>query len=62
VNNASGNPCPEGLQRHADIDRQIAVACLSHLACTAIQTWGFYKYQRLRNAPESGKQPLVVGR
>ncbi|MFZ1917948.1 MAG: endo-1,4-beta-xylanase [Terriglobales bacterium] len=38
---ANGNENPEDLKRQADIYRQIAEACLSHLGCTAIQTWGF---------------------
>jgi len=36
-----GRATPEDLQREADVYRQIAVACLSHRGCTAIQTWGF---------------------
>jgi endo-1,4-beta-xylanase len=38
---ARGNPRPEDLQRQADIYREVAIACLSHRGCTAIQTWGF---------------------
>jgi len=38
---ANGNARPEDLQRQADIFRQIALACLAHRGCTAIQTWGF---------------------
>lgn len=37
----NGNASPSDLQLQADIYRQIAVACLSHPGCTAIQTWGF---------------------
>jgi endo-1,4-beta-xylanase len=37
----SGNPRPEDLQRQADVYREVAIACLSHRGCTAIQTWGF---------------------
>jgi endo-1,4-beta-xylanase len=36
-----GNARAEDLVRQADIYRDIAVACLSHPGCTAIQTWGF---------------------
>ena len=43
--NGDGNARAEDLQRQADIYRQIANACVSHLVsysgCTAIQTWGF---------------------
>jgi endo-1,4-beta-xylanase len=39
--NAQGDASQEDLQRQAGIYRQIAVACLSHPGCTAIQTWGF---------------------
>ena len=38
---ANGDPRSEDMQKQADIYRQIAVACLSHPGCTAIQTWGF---------------------
>jgi endo-1,4-beta-xylanase len=38
---ANGDARPEDLQRQGDIYREIADACLSHPACTAIQTWGF---------------------
>ena len=38
---ANGNARPEDLQVQADIYRDIAMACLSHPGCTAIQTWGF---------------------
>ncbi len=38
---AAGLATPQDLQRQADVYRQIAVACLSHQGCTAIQTWGF---------------------
>jgi endo-1,4-beta-xylanase len=34
-------PRLEDLQKQGDIYREIAVACLSHPGCTAIQTWGF---------------------
>lgn len=38
---AAGNATSEDLRWQADLYRQIAVACLSHRGCTAIQTWGF---------------------
>ena len=38
---ADGNPTPEGSQLQADVYRRIASACLAHVGCTAIQTWGF---------------------
>jgi endo-1,4-beta-xylanase len=38
---SKGNPRPEDLKAQANIYRQIAVACLSHPGCTAIETWGF---------------------
>jgi len=38
---ASGNPRPADLQLQADVYRRIASACLTHVGCTAIQTWGF---------------------
>ena len=38
---ADGKPTPEGLQLQADVYRRIASACLAHVGCTAIQTWGF---------------------
>jgi endo-1,4-beta-xylanase len=40
-NDRDGSPRPEDLQAQADVYRRIAVACLSHPGCTAIQTWGF---------------------
>jgi len=39
--NTEGNASGEDLQQQAEIYRQIAIACLSHRGCTAIQTWGF---------------------
>lgn len=39
--NTEGNASAEDLQQQAEIYRQIAIACLSHRGCTAIQTWGF---------------------
>ncbi len=38
---ADGNPTPADLQLQADVYRKIASACLAHVGCTAIQTWGF---------------------
>jgi len=38
---SSGNARAQDLIRQADIYRDIALACLSHPGCTAIQTWGF---------------------
>jgi endo-1,4-beta-xylanase len=38
---AEGNARAEDLLLQADIYREIAMACLSHSGCTAIQTWGF---------------------
>jgi endo-1,4-beta-xylanase len=38
---ASGHPSPQDLQRQAEMYRAIAVACVSHPGCSAIQTWGF---------------------
>jgi endo-1,4-beta-xylanase len=38
---AKGDPTLEDLKLQAAVYRQIAIACLSHPRCTAIQTWGF---------------------
>jgi endo-1,4-beta-xylanase len=38
---ADSNPTPADLQLQADVYRKIASACLAHVSCTAIQTWGF---------------------
>jgi endo-1,4-beta-xylanase len=38
---SNGNARTEDLIRQADIYRDIALACVSHPGCTAIQTWGF---------------------
>jgi endo-1,4-beta-xylanase len=38
---SNGDARPQDLQLQADIYRQIALACLSHPGCNAIQTWGF---------------------
>ena len=38
---ADGYARPADLQLQADVYRQIASACLAHVGCTAIQTWGF---------------------
>jgi endo-1,4-beta-xylanase len=38
---SDGNARPADLQLQADVYRQIALACLAHAGCTAIQTWGF---------------------
>jgi endo-1,4-beta-xylanase len=38
---AHGDASPDDLLTQANIYRDIAGACLSHRACTAIQTWGF---------------------
>jgi endo-1,4-beta-xylanase len=38
---AQGNARPEDLTTQADIYREIALTCLSHPGCSAIQTWGF---------------------
>jgi len=38
---ANGNPRPADLQLEADVYRETATACLAHVGCTAIQTWGF---------------------
>lgn len=38
---SNGDALPSDLQLQADIYRQIALACLSHPGCTALQTWGF---------------------
>jgi endo-1,4-beta-xylanase len=38
---SNGNARAEDLNRQADIYRDLAIACLSHPGCTAIQTWGF---------------------
>jgi endo-1,4-beta-xylanase len=57
---ANGNPRPEDLQRQADIDRQIAIACLSHPGCGAIQTWGFTDtYSRIAFEANTGRSPAV---
>jgi endo-1,4-beta-xylanase len=37
----NGNARAQDLVRQADIYRDVALACLSHPGCTAIQTWGF---------------------
>lgn len=47
---ADGKASPEDLQKQGDLFRQIAVTCLSHPGCTAIQTWGFTdKYSWIRS-------------
>jgi endo-1,4-beta-xylanase len=38
---ANGNARVKDLETQADIYRKIAVVCLAHPGCTAIQTWGF---------------------
>ncbi len=39
---ADGQPLhPEDLAKQAEIYRQIAIICLQHPGCTALQTWGF---------------------
>lgn len=38
---SNGNARAQDLVRQADIYRDVALACLSHPGCTAIQTWGF---------------------
>jgi endo-1,4-beta-xylanase len=38
---AVGDASPADLALQAEIYRQIALACLSHQGCNAIQTWGF---------------------
>jgi len=38
---SNGNARAQDFIRQADIYRDVAVACLSHPGCTAIQTWGF---------------------
>jgi endo-1,4-beta-xylanase len=38
---SNGNARAQDLVRQADIYRNVALACLSHPGCTAIQTWGF---------------------
>lgn len=56
----NGNPRPEDLQRQADIDRQIATACLSLPGCGAIQTWGFTDtYSRTAFKANTGRSPAV---
>lgn len=52
------------LQRQAEINRRIALACFSQPGCTAIQTWGFTdKYSWIRNWTRGNKgSPLLFDR
>ena len=38
---SNGDARPKDLELQAEVYHQVAVACLSHPGCTAIQTWGF---------------------
>jgi endo-1,4-beta-xylanase len=57
---AKGDPTPEDLKLQAEVYRQIAVACLSHPGCTAIQTWGFTDKYSWIGSHSRGKQGAAL--
>jgi endo-1,4-beta-xylanase len=58
---SNGDARAQDLNRQADIYRDIAIACLSHPECTAIQTWGFTdKYSWIGSHTKHGQGAALI--